>query len=214
MVEIRRRRARPNGPFRCLRNSRSLLGAVWSGIASPRRYSIAERSLVAVTQQTLRPYTAPFTRSFVASLLSVAKTAVQNADVNLVRLKKRYQQGAASRFELLRARFSWRRSAAVRRRKTHTMCLRNAQGSAGAGQGRFDRHRGIWSQGQTLCPERSDAIVDTAYTGGRIPDQQLQNEINEKESVWPRGISAHSRFVVGRAVAGVARRSAFRPGRF
>jgi len=161
-------------------------GAVWSGIGIARDgLSIAEWSLVAVTQQTLETvYSAFYSVLLSQSLLSVAKTAVQNAEVNLDQVEKRYQQGAASRFELLRAQVQLAtvRPQWTEAKNTYDVAQERLKDLLGLDKADSIDIRGDLEPRPNALPLKDpDAIVVTAYD--RRPEyriQQLQNEINEK----------------------------------
>jgi outer membrane protein len=80
-------------------------GAVRAGIEiASDGVKLSEYSYSSVEQQTIENVYAAFYGVLLAqSLIEVAETAVENAQVNLNQVERRYEHGAASRFELLRA---------------------------------------------------------------------------------------------------------------
>jgi outer membrane protein len=80
-------------------------GAVRAGIEiASDGVKISEYSFTSIEQHTIENVYGAFYGVLLAqSLIEVAETAVENAQVNLNQVERRYEQGAASRFELLRA---------------------------------------------------------------------------------------------------------------
>ncbi|MBN1664133.1 MAG: TolC family protein [Deltaproteobacteria bacterium] len=80
-------------------------GAISTGIGmAADGLKIARHALSAVRQQTIEGvYSAFYGVLLAQNLTEVAATAVENARVNLDQVERRYKEGAASRFERLRA---------------------------------------------------------------------------------------------------------------
>ncbi|MFO7568297.1 MAG: TolC family protein [Smithellaceae bacterium] len=161
-------------------------GAIWAGIGIARdSLQIAEYSLAATSQQTLETvYSAFYGVLLAQSLLAVSETAVQNAQINLDQVENRYEAGAASRFELLRAQvqLSTIRPGLMEGRNRYNLALERLKDLLG-----MDKRQSVKVEGafeprtRTLVAADLEGLIGQAYD--HRPEyriQGLQKEISEK----------------------------------
>ncbi len=161
-------------------------GAVWSGIGIARDgLAVAEWSLSAARQQTLETvYSAFYSVLLAESLLSVAQTAVQNAEVNLHQVERRYKEGAASRFELLRAQvqLSTIRPQLTESSNRYDVAFEHLKDLLGFDKGHPIEIQGALEPRPNVLPLKDlDTLIGMAYD--RRPEYrmlQLGKQINEK----------------------------------
>ncbi len=167
-------------------------GAIAAGIGMARSgVAIADQALSAARQQTLETvYSAFYAVLLSQSLLSVSQTALQNAQVNLDQVQRRYKEGAASRFELLRAevQLATIRPGLTEAKNRYAVSLEHLKDLLGMEKGREVVLTGDFKpRGHTLAGTPLEGLVAKAYA--HRPEyrmQQLQKDISEKKITLAR----------------------------
>lgn len=167
-------------------------GAIAAGIGMARNgVTIADQALGAARQQTLETvYSAFYAVLLSQSLLSVSQTAVQNAQVNLDQVQRRFKEGAASRFELLRAevQLATIRPGLTEAKNRYEVAIEHLKDLVGMEKGREVVLTGDFKpRGRTLAGTPLDELVAKAYA--HRPEyrmQQLQKDISEKKITLAR----------------------------
>jgi outer membrane protein len=161
-------------------------GAVTAGIGIAQDgIRISQHSYDSVEQQTLENVYGAFYGVLLAqSLIDVAETAVENARVNLNQVERRFEQGAASRFELLRAevQLATVKPTLTESRHRHEVAVEHLRDLLG-----LEKTAGITVSGSfeprtnTLMETDLADLIDRAYRyRPEYRMQQLQKEINRK----------------------------------
>ncbi|MBN1381368.1 MAG: TolC family protein [Deltaproteobacteria bacterium] len=155
------------------------------GIASDA-LKTAKLGYRAAEQQTIENvYSAFYGVLLTQSLIEVAEGAVKNAQTNLNQVEKRYREGAASRFERLRAQVQLAtiRPNLTEARNSYETAVEHLKDLLG-----LDKQKGITVTGffeprrDTLLSEDINTLVEKAYT--QRPEyqmQRLQKDIGAKK---------------------------------
>ncbi len=161
-------------------------GAVRAGIGIANdAVKISQHSYDSVEQQTIQNvYSAFYGVLLAQSLMDVAETAVENARVNFDQVERRYEQGAASRFELLRAevQLATIKPALTESRHRFEVAIEHLKDLLG-----MEKHERISVSGsfqpraKTMIEADIEELIDRAYM--HRPEyqmQRLQQDINRK----------------------------------
>jgi outer membrane protein len=161
-------------------------GAVSAGIGiASDAVKISQQSYYSIEQQTIQNvYSAFYGVLLTQSLMDVAETAVENALVNFNQVERRYEQGAASRFELLRAevQLATIKPALTESRHRYEVAIEHLKDLLG-----MDKRADILVSGsfqpraKTLLDADIEDLVDRAYMyRPEYQMQRLQQDINRK----------------------------------
>jgi outer membrane protein len=161
-------------------------GALMSGLGiASDGVTLSGYSLTAAQQQTIENVYSAFYGVLLAhSLIEVAERAVENAQVNLNQVERRYEEGAASRFELLRARvqFATIQPNLTEAQHRYELALENFKTLLGKDQESSITVEGEFSlRKNTLLDEDLESLIELAYDNRpEYRMQVLQIDINKK----------------------------------
>jgi outer membrane protein len=158
---------------------RTGLGIASDGVAA------SGYSLDAAQQQTLENvYSAFYGVLLAKSLIDVAERAVENARVNLNQVERRYEEGVASRFELLRARvqLATLEPTLTEVRNGHVLAMENLKNLLGMAKETEIIVDGEFSlRMNTMLEEDLDALIALAFENRpEYRMQLLQKDISKK----------------------------------
>jgi outer membrane protein TolC len=162
-------------------------GAISSGIGmAADGLKIARHAYSAAQQQAIENvYSAFYGVLLAQSLMEVAATAVENARVNLDQVGRRYREGAASRFERLRAevQFATIKPNLTEAQNRQATAVEHLKDLLGREKDRSLQVRGAFEpRGHTLLHADVPSLIEKAYT--ERPEyqmQRLQKEISMKK---------------------------------